>query len=80
MCAYSSLTINTEYVRDCRRGRAGDFGRFYRLDEYAYRRWERSRDPKHYSQWLRIMESVDRRKPFEMRSRLSRILKPFSSR
>ena len=64
MCSrFSDYGPNLEYERDLRRGRMSDAGRFYKLDEYAYRRWERSRDMRQANQWLKIMEAVKRRSP-----------------
>jgi hypothetical protein len=59
MCSFGFAPIDLEYVRDHLRDR--DWRRFERIRNYAYRRWEASRDLRHSKQWLQIIASVDRR-------------------
>ena len=63
MCAFHHHPPSLEYINDMRRGRIAEPSRFYELAEYAKRRWERSRNPKHYTQWQKLMEAVERRRP-----------------
>lgn len=69
--------MNMDYVRDCHRGRHSDPGRFFRLDDYAYKRWQKTRDLRHAGQWLKIMEAVKRRSPGWLNARYSVDRPPF---
>jgi len=51
------------WIKDTLRGRISDTSRFRRLRDYAYRRWEKTRDLRHANQWRAIMEAIDRREP-----------------
>lgn len=62
MCAYYAQPINIEYLRDLHRGRIREPSRFYRIEEYAKARWEKSREARHYSQWQKLLEAVKRRR------------------
>lgn len=64
MCQYPD-SINMEYVHDVARGRFNPNGRdrFYRLDEYAYRRWREAKSMPSAARWLKVMEAVKRRGP-----------------
>ncbi len=61
MCVYGNLELNAEYERDLLRGRFSDPSRFYRLNQYAYDRWEKTRDMRHARQWLKVMDAIKRR-------------------
>jgi hypothetical protein len=61
MCAYEGF-MTPERYRDLVRGRLKEPIRFYRIEKYAKARWERSRKPKHYTQWQKLLTAVKRRR------------------
>lgn len=63
MCCGFPVNINTEYLRDLRRGRAHDHDRWRRISRFAYKRWAATRDLGHANRWRVVIASVDRRKP-----------------
>jgi hypothetical protein len=54
--------MTPERYRDLVRGRLKEPIRFYRIEKYAKARWERSRKPKHYTQWQKLLTAVKRRR------------------
>lgn len=64
MCGmFPNSQIKEGYINDMRRGRHSDTSRYWRLKQYAYRKWEKTKDMRHANQWRAIMEAVERREP-----------------
>jgi len=61
MCALFPGPMRDGYVNDLMRGRLGDPSKFQKLRNFALRKWQESRDLRHCHQWLKIIESIDRR-------------------
>lgn len=55
------MSIDMEYVRDVWRGRTSDRRRFERLQKFAYKRWEKTRDLHRSYQWLSLLAAIKRR-------------------
>jgi len=63
MCAFSPHPCNVEYARDLLRGRIRHPRRFWRIEAYAYQRWQKTRDMAAARRWLAVMDAAKRRLP-----------------